>query len=264
MPAAATLSGMDVTTEDGVRRVTFDRPDVRNAMTLDTARGLADALAVDDPEALDAVVITGEGEAFCAGGDLEAMTDREESTAEAHDRLEDSFGRVVESALTSSVPVVAKVNGDAVGAGLAVAAVSDVAVAARSARFSCAFVRVGLVPDTGGTFLLPRLVGLQQAKHLAFTGTFVDAEEAADLGLVAEAVDDDALDERVADLVGTLRRRPTRTIALTKETIHDNLGRPWRDALDREHAAQLRAYGTTEHEEGVAAFLEDRRPAYDS
>jgi enoyl-CoA hydratase/carnithine racemase len=255
---------MDVTTEDGVRRVTFDRPDARNAMTLETARELADALAVDDPEALDAVVVTGEGEAFCAGGDIEAMAEREESSAEAHERLEATFGRIVENAMTSRVPIVAKVHGDAVGAGLAVAAIADVAVAARSARFSCAFVRVGLIPDTGGTFLLPKLVGLQQAKRLAFTGAFVDAEEAADLGLVAEAVDDGDLDDRVGDLVETLRRRPTRTVALTKEAIHDNLGRPWRDAIDREHAVQLRAYGTSEHEEGVAAFLDDRRPEFDS
>jgi 2-(1,2-epoxy-1,2-dihydrophenyl)acetyl-CoA isomerase len=255
---------MRITTDDGVRRVTFDRPDARNAMTLETARELADALEADDPEALSAIVLTGEGDAFCAGGDIEAIAEREETTEDAHHRLEDTFGRIVENAMTSRVPIVAKVNGDAVGAGLSVAAVSDVAIAAESARFSSAFVRVGLVPDSGGSFLLPRLVGLQQAKRLAFTGAFVDAGEAADLGLVAEAVPDHELDECVEDLVETLRRRPTRTIALTKEAIHDNLGRPWRDAMDREHAAQLRAYGTSEHEEGVAAFLEDRRPRYDS
>lgn len=255
---------MRIETEDGVRRITFDRPAVKNAMTLDVARELADALADDDPERLDAVVLAGEGDAFCAGGDVEAMADREESAAGAHARLEETFGRVVENAMTSRVPVVAKVHGDAVGAGLAVAAVSDVAVAARSARFSCAFVRVGLVPDTGGTFLLPRLVGLQQAKRLAFTGAFVDGAEAADLGLVAEAVPDDELDDAVADLVETLRRRPTRTVGLTKQAIHGNLGRPWRDALEREHAVQVRAYGTSEHAEGVAAFLEDRPPEFDS
>lgn len=262
VPLAAT--SMDVTTEDGVRRVAFDRPEQRNAMTLETARQLADALAVEDPAALDAVVVAGEGDAFCAGGDIQAMADRDESTAAAHERLEATFGRVVENAMTGPVPVVAKVHGDAVGAGLAVAAVADVAVAAESARFSCAFVRVGLVPDTGGTFLLPRLVGLQRAKRLAFTGEFVDGAEAADMGLVAECVPDEELDDRVDDLVGTLGRRPTRTIGLTKEAIHGNLGRPWRDALDREHAVQLRAYGTDEHAEGVAAFLEDRRPDYDA
>jgi enoyl-CoA hydratase/carnithine racemase len=255
---------MHVTTESGVRRVTFDRPDVKNAMTTETANRLADVLATDDPDAYDAVVIAGEGDAFCAGGDVEAMADRDEPTYEAHRRLEASFGRVVENAMTSRLPIVAKVHGDAVGAGLAVAALADVAVAAESARFSCAFVRVGLVPDTGGTFLLPRLVGLQRAKRLAFTGEFVDGSEAAEMGLVAESVADDALDERVAELVDTLARRPTRTVGLTKEAIHDNLGRPWQDALDTEHDAQLRAYGTDEHEEGVAAFLEGRRPEFDT
>lgn len=253
---------MRVTTESGVRRVTFDRPDVKNAMTTGTANELADALAKDDPEAYDAVVLAGEGDAFCAGGDVEAMADREASTDEAHRRLEASFGRVVENAMTSRLPIVAKVHGDAVGAGLAVAALADVAVAAESARFSCAFVRVGLVPDTGGTFLLPRLVGLQRAKRLAFTGEFLDGDEAAEMGLVAESVPDDGLEARVEELVDTLARRPTRTVGLTKEAIHDNLGRPWRDALDIEHDAQLRAYGTGEHEEGVAAFLEGRRPDF--
>lgn len=253
---------MRVTTEEGIRRITFDRPDAKNAMTLETARALADALADDDPEAFDAVVIAGDGDSFCAGGDLESMAEREERPDEAHRRLEETFGRVAENALASRVPIVAKVDGDAVGAGLAVAAVSDVAIAARSARFGCAFVRVGLIPDTGGTFLLPRLVGLQQAKRLAFTGTFVDGAEAADLGLVAEAVSADELDDAVDDLVDTLQRRPTRTIGLTKEAIHGNLGRPWRDALDRENAVQVRAYGTSEHEEGVAAFLEDRAPDF--
>lgn len=252
---------MRVETEDGVRWITFDRPEVKNAMSREVAEELADAF-VADPERLDAIVIAGEGDAFCAGGDLEAMATREESAAESAATLEASFGRVVETAMTSPVPIVAKVHGDAVGAGLAVAAVADVAIAAESARFSCAFVRVGLVPDTGGTFLLPRLVGPQRAKRLAFTGEFLDGREAADLGLVAEAVPDDRLDQAVEELLDVLRRRPTRTIGLTKRAINENLGRPWRDALDREHALQVRAASTPEHEEGVAAFLEGREPEF--
>ena len=252
---------MRVETEDGVRTITFDRPEVKNAMTREVAEELADALD-GDPEQLDAIVIEGEGDAFCAGGDLAGMATREETAAEGAASLEASFGRVVENAMTCPIPVIGKVHGDAVGAGLAVAAVADIAVAAESARFSCAFVRVGLIPDTGGTFLLPRLVGPQRAKRLAFTGEFLDGREAADLGLVAETVPDDELDERVEELVGVLGRRPTRTIGLTKRAINENLGRPWQDALDREHALQVRAASTPEHEEGVAAFLEGREPEF--
>jgi 2-(1,2-epoxy-1,2-dihydrophenyl)acetyl-CoA isomerase len=257
---------MDVTDDDGVRRITFDRPDVLNAMSSDTAVELADAIEGADPDAQDAVVVTGEGDAFSAGGDIEAMRDRLDGPggpAEAYDHLEESFGRIVEAAFELELPVVARVNGDAVGAGLSVAAVCDLAYAAESARFSCAFVRVGLVPDAGGSFLLPQLVGLRAAKRLAFTGEFVDAAEAADLGLVTEAVPDDDLDDRVEAVVDRLRDAPTKTVGLTKRAIHESLGRPWPEALEYEHLTQVQAYGTDEHREGVEAFLEKRDPDWD-
>lgn len=253
---------MHTDTDDGVRTITFDRPEVMNAFTFETARALADAVADADPDDHDAVVLTGEGPAFSAGGDVQAMAEREETVRDAYDRIEASFGRVVEEIMDCPVPVVAKVNGDAVGAGLAVAAVCDFAYAAESARFSCAFVRVGLVPDTGGTFLLPRLVGLREAKRLAFTGEFVDADEAADIGLVTDVVPDDELDTVVADLLDVLRERPTRTIGLTKQAMHENLGREWRQALDYETMVQCQAYDTPEHREGVTAFLEGRSPEF--
>ncbi|WP_135805578.1 enoyl-CoA hydratase/isomerase family protein [Halorussus marinus] len=254
---------MDITDDDGVRTVTFDRPEVMNAFTTETAAQLADALADLDPDDHDAVVLTGEGPAFSAGGDVESMAEREESPEAAYERIGETFGRVVEEAMSSRVPIVAKVNGDAVGAGLAIAAVADFAYAVESATFSCAFVRVGLIPDTGGTFLLPELVGLRTAKRLAFTGEFFDAEEAAQLGLINEAVADDALDDAVDDLLDTLRARPTRTIGLAKRAIHRNLGKGWSDALDYENVVQSQAYETAEHEEGVAAFLDGREPEFE-
>ncbi|GGL58223.1 enoyl-CoA hydratase/isomerase family protein [Halocalculus aciditolerans] len=255
---------MRITDEDGVRWVTFDRPDVKNAMTTDVARDLADAVDGVDVESHDAVVLTGEGDAFCAGGDVQWMAERDERTREGYERVLDTFGRIVEAALSSSVPIVARVNGDAVGAGLALAAVADFAYATADARFSCAFVRVGLIPDTGGTHLLPRLVGLRAAKRLAFTGEFVSADEAATLGLVNDAVPADELDETVEAILSTLAARPTRTIGLTKEAIHGNLARGWRDANEREAALQTQAMDTPEHDEGVAAFLEKRDPDYPS
>lgn len=254
---------MHVTDEDGARRIVFDRPDVRNAFTADVARELAEALDGLDPTALDAVVITGEGEAFSAGGDIEAMAAREETTAEAYDRVRETLGAVAEGILTAPLPVVARVNGDAVGAGLSVVAAADVAYAGESARFAASFVNVGLVPDAGATVTLPRLVGLRTAKELAFTGRLVDAAEAADLGLVTETVPDDALDDRVAETLDTFRKRPTESVALAKRAIHDNLGRPWRDGLEREAYVQATAYDTDAHDEGVAAFLEGRRPDFD-
>ena len=253
---------MRITDDDGVRQITFDRPDAMNAMTTTVAAELADALESLDPDEHDACVITGEGRAFSAGGDVQMMADRDWNADESYEVMTSTFGRAAEAAIESAVPIVAKVNGDAVGAGMAVVAVSDFAIAVDSARFSAAFVKVGLVPDTGGTFLLPQLLGLRTAKDLAITGRLVDADEAAELDIVNRTVAAEELDEAVDDLVATLKKRPTRTIGLIKEGIHGNAGREWHDALDREAMLQARAYDTPEHEEGVSAFLEKRDPEF--
>lgn len=250
--------------DDGaVKRITFDRPDVYNAMTTDVAAELADELADLDPETHDAAVITGEGDAFSAGGDIDSMAERDWNTAEAYERVQATFGRVAENALSAPVPIVATVNGDAVGAGTSLVALSDFAYAAESARFGASFVNVGLIPDMGATAILPRLIGLRKTKELAFTGELVGADEAAAMDLVNEAVPDDELDDRVADLVDTLRRQPTANVGLAKEAIHENLGQPWRDGLSREAALQSMAYDTPAHEEGVDAFREGRKPNFD-
>jgi enoyl-CoA hydratase/carnithine racemase len=250
--------------DDGaVRRITFDRPDVRNAMTAAVARNLADALDGLDPADHDAVVITGEGEAFSAGGDIEAMAERDETAPEAYERVRTTLGRVAEQVLTAPVPVVAKVNGDAVGAGMSLTAVADFAYAGESARFGASFINVGLIPDMGGTAILPRLVGLRKTKELAFTGKLISAEEASDLDLVNEVVPDDELDDRVATLVETLENRPTANVGMAKRAIHDNLGQTWRDGLEREAHVQTLAYDTDAHAEGVDAFLNSRKPEFD-
>ncbi|EMA41620.1 enoyl-CoA hydratase/isomerase family protein [Halobiforma nitratireducens] len=254
---------MHVHDENSVRYVTFDRPEVRNAFTAGTARELATALEGLDPASLDAVVIAGEGEAFSAGGDIEAMADREETTAAAYERVRETLGRVAERVLASPVPVVAAVDGDAVGAGLSLVAAADFAYAAESARFGASFINVGLVPDMGGTVTLPRLVGLRTAKELAFTGRLVDAAAADDLDLVNETVPDDELEARIDDLLETLADRPTENLGLAKRAIHDNLGRSWRDGLEREASIQSLAYDTSAHHEGVDAFLTDRPPEFE-
>ncbi|APW96706.1 enoyl-CoA hydratase [Halobiforma lacisalsi AJ5] len=254
---------MHVRTDDSVRYLTFDRPDVHNAVTAEVARDLAGELEALDPGTLDAVVLAGEGEAFSAGGDIEAMAEREETTAEAYERVRATLGRVAERMLTAPVPIVAAVDGDAVGAGLSLVAAADFAYAAESARFGASFINVGLVPDAGGTVTLPRLVGLRTAKELAFTGRLLDAAEADDLDLVNETVPDDELEDRIDDLLETLAERPTENVGLAKRAIHDNLGRPWRDGLEREASVQSLAYDTEAHREGVDAFLNDRRPDFE-
>jgi 2-(1,2-epoxy-1,2-dihydrophenyl)acetyl-CoA isomerase len=251
------------TTDDGVLRITFDRPEVKNAFTAKVAADLADEIGRADPGDHDAVVLTGEGDAFSAGGDIESMAERDWTPREAYERVEETFGRLAETMLSSQVPIVARVNGDAVGAGLAVVAASDFAIAADSARLGAAFAKVGLVPDTAATFMLPRLVGLRRAKELVFTADLYPAGEAADMSLVNEAVPNDELDDAIDDLLETLAARPTRTLGLAKQAMHATLGHGPDEALDYEMLVQSQAYATPEHEEGVRAFLEGRRPDFD-
>ncbi|KAB1191110.1 MULTISPECIES: enoyl-CoA hydratase/isomerase family protein [Haloferax] len=254
---------MRIEDETGVRTVTFDRPEVKNAFTADVAREFSAALEAVTAESFDAVVVTGDGDAFSAGGDIEAMANRDETAREAYQRVRGTLGRVAEAILTAPVPVVARVNGDAVGAGISIVAACDFAYTVPEARFAASFVNVGLVPDAGATVTLPELVGLRAAKELAFTGNLISAERAFELGLVNEVVAPDELDTVVDEMVETLASRPTETLALAKEAIHANLGRPWRDGLEREAQAQTLAYDTDAHEEGVSAFLEKRRPEFD-
>jgi enoyl-CoA hydratase/carnithine racemase len=254
---------MRVEDTDGVRTVTFDRPGVKNAFDAGVAAELAAAVEAISPDEFDACVVTGEGDAFSAGGDIQAMAERDETAREAYERVRNTLGRVAEALLSCPVPAVARVNGDAVGAGLSLVAACDFAYAVDGARFGASFVNVGLVPDMGGTVTLPRLVGLRTAKELAFTGELIPAAEAADLDLVNEVVPDDELDTVVDGVVETLADRPTESIALAKEAIHANLGRSWQTGLEREAHAQALAYDTDAHREGVSAFLEGRRPDFE-
>ncbi|MDT3437737.1 enoyl-CoA hydratase-related protein [Haloarcula sp. 1CSR25-25] len=251
-----------VEVESRVHTVIFDRPESKNAFTAEAARELIDALETATAEDARALVITGDGDAFCAGGDIMAMAERDERPTEAYDRVQSTLNTVIETILTAPYPVIAKINGDAVGAGTNIAAACDFAYAATSARFGEVFANVGLIPDSGGTFLLPALVGLRTAKELTMTGRLFDAEEAAEMDLINRVIPENELEESVDDLLSTLASKPTETLGLTKRGIHENIGRPFREALDREARLQTLAYGSEAHEIGVNAFLNDERPEF--
>ena len=251
-----------VETTDRVHTLAFDRPDAKNALTADAAADLVDALEAAESADARAVVLTGDGDAFCAGGDIEAMAARDETPGEAYDRVRDSLTALIETLLTLPLPVIAKVNGDAVGAGTNVAAACDFAYAVEDARFGEVFGNVGLIPDSGGTFILPALVGLRTAKELTMTGRLFEAPEAAEMDLINRAVSAADIDGAVADLLEALDRKPTETLGLTKRGLHENIGRPFRDALEREAYLQVIAYGSDAHERGVEAFRNDERPDF--
>lgn len=249
--------------EDRVQTTTFDRPESKNAFTAAAARQLVEAIEHAKKNSVRALVLTGEGDAFSAGGDLEEMAAREETPNEAYQRYQETLNAMIEGILTAPFPVIARVNGDAIGAGTNVAAACDFVIADEEARFGEVFINVGLIPDSGGTFILPALVGLRTAKELAMTGEIFDAGKAEELGVINEAVPGEELDDAVADLLQTLGRKPTETLGLTKRGFHKNIGSSSGDALDTEAALQVLCYGSEAHEEGVEAFLEDRHPDFD-
>lgn len=262
MPRDRLAPAMDVTDEAGVRRITLDDPNRRNAIGADDAAAMAAAVEAVEPASHDAVVITGEDPAFCAGGDIEAMAARDWADDEFEDRIEATFGRLARAMIAADVPTVARVNGDAVGAGLAIVALCDLAYASREARFSAAFARMGLLPDAGGTFILPALVGLRDAQELVLTARFVDGDEAATMGLITDAVPARQLDDRVETVLERLAGLPTATLGRARKALHEHRTMPWSEALAAEARRQAEAYATPEHAEGVAAFLEGREPDF--
>ncbi|MFB6254378.1 MAG: enoyl-CoA hydratase/isomerase family protein [Halobacteriaceae archaeon] len=235
--------------------ITFDRPQAKNAFNEEAATKLASEISSVSPKEISAIVLTGKGDAFSAGGDIETMAKREETSAEAYTRIQEM--------LTAELPIIAAVNGDAVGAGLSIVLLCDFAYAAESARFGASFINVGLIPDMGASILLPQIIGLRKTKELVFTGKLIDGEEAATIGLINECVPEPQLDDKIDQVTTRLRNLPTQNIGLAKQALHENIGRQLRDGLDHEAHLQTLAYDTQGHKEGVNAFLEGRDPNFE-
>jgi 2-(1,2-epoxy-1,2-dihydrophenyl)acetyl-CoA isomerase len=255
-----------VVERDGaVTRITLNRPDKLNALTQVMSDELVDAFTRlrDDPE-VRAVILTGAGRGFCAGQDLTefeaAYRAGERPDIEAH--LKRSFHRLIPLIVTTPKPVIAAVGGVAAGAGVSLAVACDVRIASDEARFIQAFVKIGLVPDSGGTWLLPRVIGYPNALELSITGDPIEAGRALALGLVSRVVPPSDLDQEVAAYASRLASMPTAAVAATKELMRDALGLDLEEALRREGAAQSRMGQTADHLEGVMAFAEKREPRF--
>ena len=228
-------------------------------------RECAGALATD--KAVRAVLLTGSGRAFCAGADL---TDPDGAPAPGESlgqwvaaRLRNHFHPVVELWSRLPVPLVVAVNGIAAGAGVSLALLGDVTIAARSAAFAVLFTpKLGLAPDMGATYLLPRRIGHARARYLALTGRPVGAEEAERIGLIAECVDDAALESRAAALAAELAAGPTRAQLALRDLIDEGALRTFADQLEREALAQQALADTRDLLEGISAFREKRPPRF--
>jgi 2-(1,2-epoxy-1,2-dihydrophenyl)acetyl-CoA isomerase len=246
--------------EGGIARLTLSRPDRLNSFTVKMHEEVADALS--RLEGARVLVLTGAGRGFCAGQDL---GDRAVAPGEAVDlghSVESYYNPLIRRITSLPFPVIARVNGVAAGAGANIALACDIVVAARSAKFIQSFASIGLIPDSGGTWVLPRLVGQARALGLALTADPLPAERAAEWGLIWKAVDDEALDDEVDSLAAKFASAPTRGLARIKAMIRAS----WEHSLDEELDLQrdaMRELGfSDDYREGVAAFMEKRKPNF--
>ena len=256
------MSSVLVSREGGIMRVTLDRPEKLNAFDAEMAqatRAAFDEAARDDR--VRVVLLTGNGRAFCAGQDL-----AEPGVAPGSDlgaTIERSYSPMIRAMRALAKPIVARVNGVAAGAGANLAFASDIVVAARSASFIESFSRIGLLPDSGGTWMLPRLFGHARAVAFAMLGERITAEQAHAWGAIWDVVDDDKLDDACNVLASTLAQAPTRALGAIKTAFDTGWTSTLDAALDRERDLQRILGATRDYAEGVAAFSEKRKPEFE-
>ncbi|MFI1969585.1 enoyl-CoA hydratase [Streptomyces cinnamoneus] len=266
VPSGSDESLVRHTTDSGVAWITLNRPQALNAIAADQREQLISSFsaASADPT-VRAVVITGAGKGFCAGADLrgtQGPTPAERVPGDVARMIREGAQRLVSAVLDCEKPVIAAVNGTAAGLGAHLALACDLVLAAESARFIEVFVRRGLVPDGGGAYLLPRLVGPQRAKELMFFGDALSAAEAERFGLVNRVVADADLAEEAAAWAARLAQGPTRALALTKQLVNASLAADRAASFAAEATAQEINMMTTDAAEGVAAFRERRSPRF--
>jgi 2-(1,2-epoxy-1,2-dihydrophenyl)acetyl-CoA isomerase len=251
---------------DGVATVTLNRPDALNALNSTLVEELQKALAeaAGDPE-VRCVVVTGAGRGFCAGADLAQLEDAYKAgePPALGDMLRARYHPVILPIVGMEKPVVASVNGVAAGAGASLALACDFRIASDKAKFFQAFVKVGLVPDSGSTYFLPRLLGIAKATELAMLGEIVGADEALRIGMVTKVVPADDLEKETKALADLLASGPTRSYALTKKALRFGAVQDLESALEYEADLQNQIALTADHLEGVKAFMEKREPKFE-
>lgn len=248
------------TSRDGaVLTITLNRPDVLNAFDTAMHRALAAALRDARAPEVRAVVLTGAGRGFCVGQDL---TEFREASGDIASRLRDSYHPNVLALRGLEKPVIAAVNGAAAGAGLSIACACDLRIAADSANFIPGFINIGLVPDSGGSYFVARLLGPARAFEWMTSGRKLTAAEAHAWGLVSEVVETTALASRAAELAAQVAAMPTRGIGMTKRLLDHASTASLEDQLEREAQLQAAATQTEDFREGVSAFLEKRPPRF--
>ena len=250
---------------DHVATITLNRPERLNALNPGMRQELCDAVMLSESrDDVRVIVLTGAGRGFCSGGDVKAMD--EANQAGRSPALEDKLAPLRDKAILAmrdtSKPLIAAVNGAAAGAGMNIALACDMRVASTQARFGQTFSRRGLHPDWGGTYFLPRIVGMAKACELIFTGKMIDAAEALQLGIVSQLAEPDELLAVTRDLANSIAAGPPIAIALAKRAMYKAMDTSLRDALEFETYAQNICRETEDAKEGIRAFVEKRQPSF--
>ena len=250
-----------VTILNGICELKLNRPSVYNSFNQAMAFSLQKALDFAElNEEVRAIVITGEGKAFCAGQDLAEAMDPEGPALQSI--VKDHYNPIIERIRAIEKPIIAAVNGVAAGAGANIALACDITIAKKSASFIQAFSKIGLIPDSGGTFFLPRIVGSQKALALMMTGDKISAEQADAMNMIYKAVEDDAFETEVKSFSETIAALPTRGLGLTKKAVNASFNNTLTQQLALEEELQTEAGQTYDFREGVNAFLEKRKPQF--
>lgn len=255
---------IQVAEADGIATITLNRPDKLNAFIGHMRRDLAEVLEhAGSDRSTRVVIITGAGRAFCAGGDIAFMAElMQRRDAEEFSRILGAGKRVILAIRQMTKPVIASINGPASGAGCNLALACDLRIAANNATFSQSFAKVGLHPDWGGTYFLPRLVTPNKACEMFFLGDTIDAAEAARLGIVNQVVAPEELESATMELAQRLRAAPPIALAAAKHAVYVSQAADLEEMLRYETEAQLRCFESDDAHEGVHAFLEKREPKF--
>ena len=253
------MDGIAFSVEDDIGRITLDRPEAGNAITLPLARALlAAAIRCQTDAAIRCIVLTGNGRLFCAGGDVQLLAGAGDKRSEVLSELIATFHAAVARLARAPKPLVTLVNGPAAGAGFSLAMLGDVVIGARSAHFTAAYGAIGLTPDGGLSWLLPRLVGLRKAQDIILTNRRIKADEAEAIGLVTRIVDDEALADEGLKAAAALADAPMAALAASRALLADSFETGLETQLDRELRSMARAGAGPESEEGLSALLAKR------
>lgn len=255
------MASIELEIKNKVACIRLNRPEKFNSFNREMALALQDALKeCEDNKEVRAIYLTGNGKAFCAGQDLAELTG--DNAVAMEKILKEHFNPIVSLIRNLPKPVVAAVNGVAAGAGANIALCCDVVLASDAASFIQAFSKIGLVPDSGGTFFLPRLIGFQRASALMMLGDKVSATEAEKMGMLYKVFPAETFEKEAMQIAETLANMPTRGLAFTKECLNKSLLNDFEEQLQQEDDCQRQAAETNDYAEGVAAFIEKRKPVF--